>query len=191
MAKILQIFPTAIYLEDNVLDTKELKNTVKLCKDIKKITPSEKAWVSDTYNTLLTHNIVQDKKFNKIIDKITHHVNVFNKEHLSEYNYKPKSGWFTIYSKTNDYQESHIHVDNTFSAVLFIQSNKYSSSLYFEKPVEDMLPPKNKSCFNDLTFNNYAIKPIPGRLVIFKSSVRHFVPPSKKNNERISLAVNY
>ena len=191
MAKILKIFPTALYLEDNVLNDKELKETVKLCKDISKKTPSKQVWVSDTYNTLMTHNIVEDKRFKNVLDKITFHVNQFNKEHLSNYKYKPTAGWFTIYKKAQDFQESHIHVDHTYSAVLFIKSNEHSSSLYFEKVAEDMIAPKNRTDLNELTYNNYQFRPVPGRLIIFKSSLRHFVPPSKKDNERISIAINY
>ena len=108
MAKIFKLFPTTLYLEDNLLNTKELKETVKLCKDISKETPSKQVWVSDTYNTLMTHNIVEDKRFKNILDKITYHVNLFNKEHLSDYAYKPKAGWFTIYKKAQDFQESEI-----------------------------------------------------------------------------------
>jgi uncharacterized protein (TIGR02466 family) len=191
MAKIFKLFPTTLYLEDNLLNTKELKETVKLCKDISKETPSKQVWASDTYNTLMTHNIVEDKRFKNILDKITYHVNLFNKEHLSDYAYKPKAGWFTIYKKAQDFQESHIHVDNTYSAVLFVKSNEHSSSLYFENPLEDMIPPKDRKGQNELTYNNYQFRPTPGRLLIFKSSVRHFVPPSKKDNERISIAINY
>lgn len=191
MAQIFKLFPTALYLEDNVLNTKELKETVKLCKDISKIKKLKQVWVSDTYNTLMTHNIVEDKRFKRVLNIITHHVNLFNKEHLSNYVYKPKAGWFTIYKKAQDFQESHIHVDNTYSAVLFIKSNEYSSSLYFEKSFEDMIPPKDINGQNELTYNNYQFRPMPGRLLIFKSSVRHFVPPSKKDNERISIAINY
>ena len=191
MPEILKIFPTAVYLEHNVLNSKELKETTKLCEDIYKKTPTKKVWVSDVYNTLLTHNIIMDKKFKKIIDKITYHVNIFNGQFLSNYYYKPKSGWITIYKKASDYQESHIHVDNTYSAVLFLKSNDSSSSLFFEKTLEDMKPAKNRKTSNDLTFNNYHIRPTAGTLVVFKSSLRHFVPPSKKDNKRISLAVNY
>ena len=70
MAKIFKLFPTALYLEDNVLNTKELKETVKLCKDISKIKQSKQVWVSDTYNTLMTHNIVKDKRFKNVLNKL-------------------------------------------------------------------------------------------------------------------------
>ena len=132
MTKILKIFPTVVYIEEDLLNDKEIEEAIKFCKEIKKKVPSKKIWVGDLYNTLLTHDVVKDDRFVKIINKVTHHVNLFNKEHLSDYDYQPKSGWINMYEKTSDYQESHIHTHSTYSAVLFLKSNNNSSSLFFE-----------------------------------------------------------
>jgi uncharacterized protein (TIGR02466 family) len=192
MPEIFKFFPTAVYVEKLFLNKKQLEKTIKLCTAIQKHTPDATSpWVGQTYSTIRTHDIVKDKNFEDIVKGVTHHVNLFNKEFLSEETYKPQGGWVNIYSKTYHYQESHIHANSMYSAVVFLQSNKYSSPLYIEKANEPMVTPRKQHGFNDLTYNTINFKPIPGQLIVFRSDVRHFVPPSVQDNKRITLAFNY
>jgi hypothetical protein len=96
--------------------------------------------------------------------------------------------WFNIYKK-GDYQEIHQHTNTIISAVYFLKSNQKSSSLIFRPPFIDQLDVKktNNFCCN----GNIEYKPIPGRLIVFRSFVPHCVPQHKDNQDRITLSYNF
>jgi len=93
------------------------------------------------------------------------------------------------------YNLSHLHPGSDLSGVLFVQTSLGCGNLVFE----------NRNLF--LEFNllqnmnlhlkkqsnycpNFQIQPIPGRLVIFPSSVPHFVETNCSNEDRISISFN-
>tara|TARA_E500000305_G_scaffold24555_2_gene18571 strand:+ start:7006 stop:7584 length:579 start_codon:yes stop_codon:yes gene_type:complete len=192
MSQTHKFFPTCVYVEEDCLNQQQIKKAINLSNKIsKKIPDTKNPFINQTYSTIRTYDIVKDSSFNFVTEKITKHVNLYNKEFLSKYTYQPLGGWINIYSKTFHYQEAHIHAHSTYSAVLFLQSNEYSSPLYFENPNSEMTPPHEREGFNDMTYNTVNFKPIPGQLLIFRSDIRHFVPPSLKENKRMTLSYNY
>ena len=171
-------WPTEIGFYDNP-NHKKLK-LINFCYSIQKNNESGgKEWISnETYNT--SDNVFQiheEKKFEPLNSWIMESINKYiNDSNLD----------FKI---NKDYQEIHQHTNTIISAVYFLKSNQKSSSLIFRPPFIDQLDVKktNNFCCN----GNIEYKPIPGRLIVFRSFVPHCVPQHKDNQDRITLSYNF
>jgi len=188
-----QWYPTFIGVCDNPEHTVIEKKLVKECLSLSnKIKKGGKDWISNkTYTTLDTYNILENKEFKNLNEWI------FNKilEYSTHLKYKDKykciGGWFNIYKKY-DYQEYHDHGHSTLSSVYFLKSNpEKSSKIHFKFNInENVMEPTIDKYFN-LTYPTAWYTPVPGRLLIFKSTLRHCVERHEDDNLRISLAHNF
>jgi hypothetical protein len=190
---IEQWCPTFIGYCDYSEHKKIEKILVKECLSLSnKIKKGGEDWISNkTYNTLDTYNILENKKFKDLNEWI------FNKviEYSSNLKYKDKykcvEGWFNIYNKY-DYQEYHDHCHRTFSAVYFLQSDsEKSSKIYFKfNNTGNIMEPTPDPSFK-LSCQTVFYNPVPGRLLVFPSTLKHCVERHESKEKRISLAYNF
>ena len=149
-------------------------------------------WISNkTYNTLDTYNILKNKKFKNLNEWVFNKVLEYSNNLKYQDNYRCAEGWFNIYKKY-DYQEFHDHGKNTLSAVYFLKSNpEKSSKIWFKFNINENLMDPTTNVSSNLTCSSAWYKPIPGRLLIFKSTLKHCVERQEDDNLRISLAYNF
>lgn len=195
MSNIHYLFPTVIFYKENILDKKELIKIKKFSKEIlNKNNSGGNNWLSKIKNSHDKYDICKDKRFNPLISNITTEVNNFNKEHNSKYEYKNASfGWLNLY-KYNDHQEYHTHNGYRYSIIYCIEGEKEkdkSTQVSFKNPYVDMLPPKNISNHNELTYEYVSFKPVENSLLIFRSHLMHYVHNHLNKKQRITLALNY
>lgn len=180
-----------VYNEEHLKIEKKLIN--KCFKLKEKIKKGGKNWMSkNTYNTLSTYNLVNDKDFLPLQNFITQSVlNYCNKLNIdvSNLNTSPHYGWFNLYKKY-DYQEYHIHGDSMISTIYFLKCNDESAKTFFKTTINEMSKIKYIE-HNDFTYKDIQIVPKPGLLVIFDSSLPHSVEQHMSKEPRISLAYNY
>ena len=180
----------AVNHNHNLLEAK----LVKKCNQIKKKTAKGGSnWLSrNTYNTLGTFDIVDNKDFlpiqNFVIDSVMSYASKAQID-VTHLNPRPHEGWFNIYEK-NDYQEYHIHGASTLSTIYFLSGGRDHAKESFKSPVNQMSRIKYKQ-YNDLTFKEMLVDPLPGLCVIFDSSLEHAVEQQVKDQPRISLAYNF
>jgi len=190
---IEQWYPNLIGYCDYSEHIKIEKNLVKECLSLSnKIKTGGKNWISNkTYNTLNTYNILKNKKFAKLNKWIFNKVLEYSTNLKYKDKYKCIGGWFNIYKKY-DYQEYHDHGESTLSCVYFLKSNpEKSSKIYFKFNInENLMEPTVDHSFG-LTSPTAWYAPVSGRLLIFKSTLRHCVERHEDNNIRISLAYNF
>lgn len=190
---IEQWYPNLIgycdYLDHNKIEKILSGECLSLSKKIKK---GGKNWISNkTYNTFNTYSILKNEKFKKLNNWILNKV----LEYSNALKYQNKlycvDAWFNIYKKY-DYQEFHDHGSSTLSAVYFLKSDaEKSSKIYFKFNLNDnLMEPTTDPSFN-LTSPTVWYAPVPGRLLIFKSTLKHSVERHENNNIRISLAYNF
>ena len=75
-------------------------------------------------------------------------------------------------------------------SVYYLKSNENSGDIRINGPLIRTMPPlydKN----NPYTWQNFDFTPEPGKLIMFKSDVRHSVGKNKSDETRISLAYNF
>lgn len=87
----------------------------------------------------------------------------------------------------------HIHPLSVISGTYYVQTPKNCSAIKFEDPRLDRFmaaPPRKSNCkAASKQFVEYAA--IAGNLVLFESWLRHEVPASAIDQERISISFNY
>lgn len=190
---IEQWYPNLIGYCDYNNHKKIEKILVKECLFLSnKIKKGGNNWISNkTYNTLDTYNILKNKKFKNLNEWVFNKVLEYSNNLQYQNNYRCIESWFNIYKKY-DYQEFHDHGKNTLSAVYFLKSNpEKSSKIWFKfNDNENLMDPTTSASFN-LTCSTACYKPIPGRLLIFKSTLKHCVERQEDDNLRISLAYNF
>mgnify|MGYP003141697815 FL=1 len=184
----LKLFPKIIGVFKNP-NTSYHKKIVKKCYTIKdKISNGGENWLSKVYNVSGKLNLYKEKDFKPLLEWID--------EQLVEYtnnlniDFKPvnKNAWFQIYDN-GDYQDYHSHPSSRLSAVYFLKGKNNSSPIFFTdfnfntNYFDIITPTEDNSREWNIPFQE-------GVLLIFRSEVPHCVPKNK-NNERISIAINY
>lgn len=190
---IQTIFPTSLYIKKNILhdaDLKKIQN--KILQIEKNIYSGGKNWFTDVKNSLDTYDLKNDDSFMPLLKEVTLCVNEFNSMMGSTHLYECKDFWFNVYEK-GDYQEFHVHSNNTYSAVFFAMCDKNSSPLVLQNPAYyyNMLPIKDIENYNILSAQTTNILPEENVLVIFRSYLQHMVPKHNSDNKRITLAFNF
>lgn len=193
MPDVNHIFPSCIYLEQNVLEIEERKKLFdkisKLSRENKYINEGWKSNVNNSHHGSGKFNIHQDKDFTILKNIVKSHVNNFALFLESNHEYNCDYSWFNVYEEIS-YQEFHIHTNSIFSAVYFLSVPDKCSPLIFEKSDLDMFPLKNIENYNYLNSQSYSHYPIENSLIIFRSNLRHMVPIGNNKN-RITLSYNF
>tara|TARA_R100000988_G_C3944768_1_gene138046 strand:+ start:94 stop:675 length:582 start_codon:yes stop_codon:yes gene_type:complete len=185
------LFPILIHECENKNHNLIKDTLVEECKSIfGKIKKGGNNWQANTFNTNGTYNLFNNKKFDSL--------NNWIKEQIIKYGnscgFKDKSinsseAWFNIYKK-HDYQETHIHNFHDISAVYYLSVPKNSGDIVFysfeNNEVRDYFEEKNP-----FTWKTFNVKPAAGKLLVFKSNLKHGVKQSKSNQPKISLAYNF
>lgn len=183
------LFPTSVYIVDNLLTNdflQKYQNTI-----LNNTSESGGSnWLTNVKNCLGTYNLNENSFFEDLHQKVTEHVNVFNKHMGSNRFYSCKYSWFNIY-EIGDYQEYHNHPHSTYSAIFFLKTNSESSPLVLQNPAEDMHPPHDIVHLNELNFGNYRFESRQNSLIIFRSYIKHMVPKHHDIEKRITIAFNY
>lgn len=185
-------FPVSIFYKQNLITAEENSIIRNRCYEIyNSVSYFNNGWQGETYNTRATHNIKNDQAFHFLIKKITDNVDTFAKTLGSDHHYRCTNGWVNIAKKGN-YQEYHAHDGSIFSAVYYVSVPEGSGNIVFEDPKQpDMLPMKNIVENNKLNFSYVSYPPEEGKLIIFRSYLRHLVEKGNNVEDRISLSFNF
>lgn len=188
---ISYLFPTPLYASKEILTEDENAVLLQRIMGIKEKNPKPGAteWSCQTYNSLNTHDMINDPVFKLLKDRINEGIAEFVDAHSSPAVYEAYEMWANVYDLL-DYQEFHFHPHSTFSGVYLVKVPEGSGALTFESPSEpDMLaPPATKA--NPLVTKRAAIAPQERGLVIFRSYLRHMVPQGTQVDPRVSIAFN-
>ena len=190
---IKNIFTTAIYQTELNFDVDLLTDKVYQIYEENKNIKSD--WYCDTWNSLLNHNLIEDKHFNNLLYEISNNVKIFSKEYQLEENKKLacSAAWVNI-SKQNNFQEFHNHANSHFSVVFYIKTKKNCGNIIFKNTEAffDMFTlPVKKDSYNILNCKTYSVEPKDNMLLIFRSNLQHMVEKNISNSDRISLSANF
>lgn len=193
--EIRMLFPTVIQVSQ-IADHEALNlGLLKVIDEIKKNEPNSKpdSWSCDLFTTIgaattfLTYP--GTGVFRKIvIDKVMRYADTLK---MDTANHPPRMNecWVNIYGR-NHSQEIHLHQNSVFSGIYYVKAPAGAAATLLHSPMSDMMlePPTTES--NPLNSSIAGITPIPGRMIIFRSSLRHNVLSSNIDEERISIAFN-
>ncbi len=190
------LFPTAIQLSQLRNHERINENLINAVNEIRSTERNSKpqSWACDLFTTignpqtLLNHSAT--KEFLYIAkEKIVKYAESFN-YHIPESSVRINECWLNIY-ETGHSQEIHIHKNSMFSGIYYVKAPEGSGATLFYSPSSDvMLEPLIKEG-NNLNTKVTGYPPVEGRMMIFRSSLRHSVLPGTiTNGERITIAFN-
>lgn len=93
------------------------------------------------------------------------------------------------YTNAGGYHHKHYHPNSYLSGIIYLDADKLQDKVYFKKPLQDFfsLEPKNYNLSNsDTWFFTTGTQDI----VIFPSSLEHYVETVSSDRARISLSFN-
>jgi uncharacterized protein (TIGR02466 family) len=187
-------FPTAI-LSQQIFDYEKINSAlIPRIREIQSTIPTGgKNWLGRPYNTCGTFDIVADPAFKDITANVSRMVHVYASRlgvDISRNSFACKEGWLNIY-KQSDFQEFHYHGGFHFSAVYYVQAPKDSSQLIFETPLPPEMNPLPISMHGNMTDQRARYTAEAGKVIVFRSHLRHCVPAHTSDEDRISLAFNF
>ncbi len=151
------------------------------------------SWACDVYTTigspraLLEYPGIEDF-LNTAKEKLLNYANSFGYD-TSHSQPKITECWLNVYGSGHS-QEIHLHRNSMFSGIYYLQAPEGSGPTLFYSPFSDvMLEPKANEG-NNLNAKVTGFPPIEGRMLIFRSSLRHSVLPGEIKGERITIAFN-
>jgi len=193
--KLCMFFPTVIQVSQ-VENAEELnKRLLKAIYEIKATTPNSKprGWCCELYTTMCTpFGLLEREEFKEIRDVIEQKtLSYANALKYDVKQHKPKINecWVNVYSMTHS-QELHRHPNSVFSGIYYVKAPKDSSPTLFHSEVSDIMlePPITES--NPLNTHVTALDAIEGRMIVFRSWLRHSVLPSTVAEDRVTIAFN-
>ena len=186
--QIYPLFSKVVY--ENIIDDLNFKKIVKDINDdfidagfFNKIDVSNISMVSQN------KNVLENKKFKKIKDRILKEFEYFN-DHILKYENKFRitTSWFT---KTKKGQESnyHSHSNCMISGVLYLQTDNKSGNINF-LDFSNKTFNLNSTEYNLYNGKNFTFAPQDGLILFFPSEMYHKIFKNESNLIRYSLAFN-
>jgi uncharacterized protein (TIGR02466 family) len=182
--KIIDIFPMAVmkFNFENELNELEL-DFINKC---------EKTSVKNSGNSNSSNSyIFEDSTMNRIkafSNKClnTYFENIYSPADNSKL--KITQSWIN-YTNLNEYHHPHAHTNSIVSGVFYVSANKELDKITFAKNNYQQIEIEYKKA-NDYNTNEIDIKVGTNELILFPSSLLHYVPPTTNKNKRISIAFN-
>ncbi|MCB0334108.1 MAG: hypothetical protein KDD55_11450 [Bdellovibrionales bacterium] len=133
--------------------------------------------------------------FSRLEEKIRKHVLLFAEEleyDLGSGTLEMSDCWVNV-MQAGTVHTSHIHPLSCISGTYYVQVPEGASGIVFEDPRLGFLmaaPPRKKRC-KKKNRSHVRIQPASGKVVLFESWLRHEVPPSPCEDERVGVSFNY
>ncbi len=97
--------------------------------------------------------------------------------------------WVNVYG-AGQAQEIHLHRNSVISGIYYVQAPEHSGATLFYSPAADVMLEPRAVKGNNLNATVTGFPPVEGRMLLFRSSLRHSVLPGDFNGERITIAFN-
>ena len=126
-----------------------------------------------------------DETTNKLCAFLQHYLNILSEK--IKIKFKIDNLWININGSETSNQ-IHVHPNSYISGVFYVKAKENQGDICFKNPLEYF----NEFMYmkNNFLDSNVHYKPKTGMLLLFPSSLPHFVLPNRTNIDRISIAFN-
>lgn len=186
--EMVHLFPTPLFVSDVPELKEEHRQFIMNCD-----------YESDPKYSLTSDKHILDRPELKIIkDSILDKVNLYNKNgyniqtknDMDDFEFYIKTSWAIKITRGYPYAE-HLHSRSVFSGVLYINVDDNSGNINFSREhLNSTFSPFGFSVteWNQFNCDTWYIKPTVGKLVLFPSSLKHFMTDSESDITRYSVA---
>jgi len=189
------LFPTVVQTTDienaEALNLKLAAGVVALQRQIPNTKPDD--WACSVYTTLHSDiDLFAIEPFTVMKDialrEISRYAETLHMHAPLPY-LRVLDAWINVYNK-GDSQEMHIHQNSVFSGIYYIQAPKGSAAVMFRSPTADTMIDPPKTAIDEVNSTDAMLPAVPGRMIIFRSNLRHSVLTNETETPRISLSFN-
>ena len=176
-----KLFPTHVYIIDNVLNDKAILN-------IRKHIVSDYELGQENWQS--TPNLHKNSIYNDLNVKILADSKLILDELGYDFDEIIITDMWSNVLKPGESHKVHTHSNNYLSGVFYVDADKASGIIFNDpRPQATVIQPfiKSKSVDNA---NSLKFEAKTNRLILFPSWLQHYVPVNKTSNNRISLAFN-
>lgn len=194
-ADIHLLFPTIVQTTDfddsDALNEKLIAGVAALREKLPNTKPDD--WIGSVYTTLHSDiELLEIEPFSAlkplILNEICRYAETLQIQAPMEY-LRILDAWLNVYDR-NASQEAHIHQNSVFSGIYYIKAPADCSSVIFQSHENGLMISPPVTGVDELNSTSAAFPAVAGRMVIFRSHLRHSVAPNESDQERISLAFN-
>ena len=188
------LFPTIVQTtdyDDAALNEKLVAGVEALRKKIPNTKPE--GWIGSVYTTLHSDiDLLNLAPFSAlkplILREISRYAETLHIHAPTQY-LRILDAWLNVYDR-NASQEAHIHQNSVFSGIYYIKAPADCASVIFQSHEASLMISPTVTDVDELNSTSAAFPARAGRMVIFRSHLRHCVAPNEIDQERISLAFN-
>ncbi len=189
------LFPTIVQTTDfddsAALNEKLAAGVAALRKKIPNTKPDD--WIGSVYTTLHADiELLNIEPFSAlkplILGEISRYAETLHIQAPIEY-LRILDAWLNVYDR-NSSQDGHIHQNSVFSGIYYIKAPADCSSVIFHSHETSLMISPPVTEVDELNSTSVAVPALAGRMVIFRSHLRHSVAPNESDQERISLSFN-
>jgi uncharacterized protein (TIGR02466 family) len=193
--RLQMLFPTVVQVSQ-IEGSEELnRRLLAAVYAIRAAEPNSKpdSWSCNVYTTIgnprhfLERNEFGD--FDAIARSKVHSFALALKFDIEKHPPKINECWVNVYGRTHS-QEIHLHQNSVLSGIYYVKAPPGSSPTLFYSPMSDVMlePPATER--TPLNNSIVGFDAVEGRMIMFRSSLRHSVLPSAIDEDRVTIAFN-
>lgn len=189
------LFPTVVQATDiensDTLNKRLLNGVTELQRQIPNTKPDD--WACNVYTTLHSDlDLFATAPFSEVkelaLREVSRYADLMHM-HAPAHCLRILDAWVNVYGE-GDSQEMHVHQNSVFSGIYYIQAPEGSSPVMFRSPDADTMIDPPKTAIDEINSTDAMFPAITGQMIIFRSHLRHSVPPNRTKSPRISLSFN-
>ncbi|MCB0355112.1 MAG: hypothetical protein KDD64_16385 [Bdellovibrionales bacterium] len=197
-----RLFSTSLYCEQlHSRQSAMVRELRKECAQIQEYDEEGRAWSHENYvggytsYSSLCSLHQMSSTFMKLEQSIASHVRRFSRQldfDLCGGSLRMGDCWINV-MPAHVAHGLHIHPLGCISGTYYVSAPRGAPGIKFEDPRIDRFmaaPPRRERCKKE-NRTHVSYEPIPGRLVLFESWLRHEVPAGTYSGERVSISFNY
>ena len=189
------LFPTVIQVSD--IDDYEYVNAELLpeIEAVRKISPNTKpqSWACEVYTTIGDpQSLLERPGTRRFLSLAEQQVREYAQSLNMDVDRHPpriSECWLNVYGSSHS-QEIHLHRNSVISGIYYVRAPVGSGATLFYSPQSDVMLEPPATVPNKLNAKVTGFPPVEGRMILFRSSVRHSVLPGEIDGERITIAFN-
>lgn len=194
-ANLQLLFPTVVQVSQ-IPNHEALNSDIsRVIEEVRHSEPNRKpqSWACDLYTTIGSPKLLLNHaglaEFTRIIDlQIREYAQALNYD-IDRYPLTVSECWVNIYGSQHS-QEIHLHKNSLISGIYYVKAPAGSGATLFYSPQADDMISAPIKLGNNLNATVTGFPPVEGRMLLFRSSLRHSVLPGTMDGERITLAFN-
>jgi len=193
--RVEMLFPTVLHVSELPDAARINGDLLAAIGEIRRTEPSSKpaSWACDLYTTIGRPQALLDHPAFQELLAICHEKMVKYAEALRfDIRRNPPrvtECWINAYARGQG-QEIHLHRNTVISGIYFVQVPSGAGATLFYSPMADVMLEPRALEGNPLNSKVAAYEPVAGRMILFRSSLRHSVMPGDFDGERVTVAFN-